>query len=103
MVNAVESLILGILKEFTGEDLKYAINRKVNLANLIIQFVPPAQIQFFRILVVPFSGQKDELTVENIIKWLSDGKPEFARILNNNQEATSWLNYNIKTVKRLLW
>ena len=103
MAHPIESLILGILKEFTGEDLKYAIKRRVNLANLIIQFVPPAQIQLFRILAVPFSGQKDELTTENIIKWLKENRPEFSVIVDNNTAAVSWLNFNIRTVKRLLW
>lgn len=103
MPNAIEEMFLATLKEFTGEDLRYAINRSVNLANLIVQFFPPAQIQFFRVLAIPFSGQKEELNTENLILFLSEKRPDFAVILNGNPTAISWLNYNIKAFKKLLW
>lgn len=103
MVNAIENMFLTILKEFTGNDLRYAINRNVNLANLMLQLMPPQQIQFFRILATPFSGKKDELNTKKLILFLSERRPDFAEILNNNGMAESWLDYNIKSFKKLLW
>jgi len=100
-MDTIEKVFMEILSNFNVKDLKYAIEKDVNLASLMAEKIPTI-VKTIRIFSQFYNNQKDEVNANNIILYLSEKKPDFAQILATRQ-GRIWLDKNLLNVKRILF
>jgi len=100
-MDTLEKVFIEILSNFSVEDLKFAIKNDVDLAKLMVERVPTI-VKMIRAFAHFYNNQKNEINADNIVLFLSEKKPEFAKTLMTPQ-GKKWLNKNIINIKRIIF
>ena len=97
-----ERIFLSILEGFTTEDLKAAIEQNISLLDETAHYRPHTLALAERI-AGRFRGQGQHLTYENVMKWLSEKRPDFYWGIKFNPKAQAWLKQQINEFRMFLF
>ena len=96
-----EWAILRLLKRWTPDDIKRAIDEDVDLADLLLQHW--AGTGLVRMIAQRNRGRVgDYLYPENILYWFSIRRPDLHSEIVKNPRGKSWLNANFTRIRDIL-
>lgn len=101
-LNLFEKIILTLIQSYHKKDLDYAVGRNLSLAQLAITYIP-FQIKIARVAAGFMINQNNQLSGDNILRWLDVARPDFAGEIRNSQANMKWFDTQIRQIRQLLW
>jgi len=98
----VERFFLKLIDPFDREDLEDAVRRDVSLLDETAA-ANPGLLSKAEALARRFRGQRGLLTVENIIEWMKDRRPELYFYLASDPAAHAWIDRQIREFRDFLF
>jgi hypothetical protein len=98
----IEKIFIDIIKRYNGTDLKYAIQKDIDLAQLMKQYAGYL-INIGRVFAKFYQSQSYQLNVENILLYLSEKRPDLYNVIMSEPKGYDWLNTQIKNIKNLFF
>lgn len=99
---AVERTFLGLLEDFSAEDLDAAAGAGVSLLGETAR-QRPRTLAMARRIARRFRGQERHLTFDNVMEWLRDKRPDFYTRIRFRGEIREWLARNVAEIREFLF
>ena len=98
----IEKFFISMIEELTIKDLELAVNENISLLSQA-HLCNPRGLSFAEKMAKQFNGQKDLLTLENVLVWTKERREDLYWRFINDLAARSWLDSQVAQFKSFLW
>lgn len=101
-LNTLELTVVEMIRVYTPQDLQYAIDRDVDLSELLRTF-SPSLVWFARLCAPAFRGSASSLNESGVTDWLHYNRPDLYEVIQGSQVGRNWFRKQIKGIKCLIF
>ena len=98
----VEKIFMSLLEGFTAEDLRTAVEQNISLLDETAKHRPHT-LALAEKIAGRFRGQGQHLNYENVMKWLSEKRPDFYLGIKFRPSSQEWMKQQIKEFRTFLF
>jgi hypothetical protein len=97
----LEKTTVNLLSQYKKQDLIYAIQDNISLAELIRTFIPSHIIKTIRLAISLMNVNGETFAYENVMNLLNLTRPDLYNVIVQTQQGDRWLKKNIRDMRRL--